>query len=1051
MTKRKSKILIVDDNPQNLYMLQVLLQGNGYEVVSATNGAEALDKARRDPPDVIISDILMPVMDGFTLCRQWMKDDRLKAIPFVFYTATYTDPRDEELALSLGAARFIVKPVEPEVFAEMVREIIKEAREGRLVAPRKPIEEEPVYLKEYSERLVKKLEDKMLQLEEANRDLKREITERVRAEEALRESEARYRSVVNDILDSSAVGLIILDSDFRVVWVNQALERCFGLRRDEIVGEDKRQLIRDRIKGIFEDPTNFAEKVLATYDDNTYIEHFECHVLPDDERQERWLEHRSQPIRTGLYLGGRIEHYYDITERKRAGEELRVSEAKYQDLYNNAPDMFVSVDAQTAEIVQCNQTLVTVLGYSKEEIIGRPVFDVYHPDCMESVKSAFQLFVETGEVHDAELQLKRKDGSKIDVSLAVSAVRDEQGEILYSRSIWRDITERKRAEEALRTSRASLLEAQRIAHLGNWDWNIEKNVLLWSDEIYRIFGLEPQEFGATYEAFLDSVHPDDRELVTNSVNEALDGKPYSIDHRIVLPDGSERAVHEQAEVYYDQAGKPIRMIGTVQDITERVRHEREQAAMVTVANALRVASTREEMLPIILEQLLILLNADGAVFEMLDPVSGELLTELGRGVWAAATGDRIPPGAGLSAQVVATGRPYLNNDARSDPRPWRPELLGDCCAVAGVPLLAQEQIIGLLWVARKSDITEEHVRLLTAVADIAANAIHRAALHEQTEKRLRRLDALRNIDIAISGSLDLRITFEVLLDQVVSQLEVDAADVLLLNPHTRTLEYGAGRGFRGTGITRTRLRLGEGYAGRAAFERRMVSIPNLPESDPDFLRAQALAGEGFVAYYGAPLLAKGQVQGVLEVFHRAPLAPDPEWLGFLDTLAGQAAIAIDNVTLFDDLQRSNVELIMAYDTTLEGWSQAMDLRDKETEGHTQRVTEMAVAMARAMGMSEAELVHVRRGGLLHDMGKLGIPDSILLKPGPLTDEEWAIMRQHPVYAYQFLSPIAYLRPAVDVPYSRIPKVIPTFCPLALRAPCDIGNRQTELVSLQKSV
>lgn len=168
---QKSKLLVVDDNPQNLYMLQVLLQGYGYAVETAANGAEALEKARRAPPDMIITDILMPVMDGFTLCREWKKDEQLKHIPFVFYTATYTDPKDEEFALSLGAERFIVKPVEPDVFVGMLREVIREAEEGRLVAPRKPVEEEIVYLKEYNEALIRKLEDKMMQLERANRRL----------------------------------------------------------------------------------------------------------------------------------------------------------------------------------------------------------------------------------------------------------------------------------------------------------------------------------------------------------------------------------------------------------------------------------------------------------------------------------------------------------------------------------------------------------------------------------------------------------------------------------------------------------------------------------------------------------------------------------------------------------------------------------------------------------------------------------------------------------------------------------------------------------------
>jgi HD-GYP domain-containing protein (c-di-GMP phosphodiesterase class II) len=248
------------------------------------------------------------------------------------------------------------------------------------------------------------------------------------------------------------------------------------------------------------------------------------------------------------------------------------------------------------------------------------------------------------------------------------------------------------------------------------------------------------------------------------------------------------------------------------------------------------------------------------------------------------------------------------------------------------------------------------------------------------------------------------------------QLGVDAVDVLLLHESTQTLEYAAGRGFRTQALRHTRLRLGEGFAGRVALERRMLNAPDLEKDRNGFLRSPYLAGEEFVAYYGAPLVAKGKVQGVLEIFHRRPLNPDRDWLAFLETLATQAAIAVENTVLFTDLQRSNVELSLAYDTTLEGWSRALDLRDKETEGHTQRVTELAVRLARAMGMGEGELVHVRRGGLLHDIGKMGISDSILLKPGQLTPAEWEMMRMHPVFAYRLLSPIAFLNPALDIPY-----------------------------------
>jgi response regulator RpfG family c-di-GMP phosphodiesterase len=284
------------------------------------------------------------------------------------------------------------------------------------------------------------------------------------------------------------------------------------------------------------------------------------------------------------------------------------------------------------------------------------------------------------------------------------------------------------------------------------------------------------------------------------------------------------------------------------------------------------------------------------------------------------------------------------------------------------------------------------------------------------ERQLARMTALRTIDLAITGSMDLSVTLNILLQQVIEQLSVDAATILVLNPHTLVLEYSVGRGFRSDKIEHLRVRMGEGPAGRAVVDRRMIYLPDFETEPAANPRAGALRDENFQSYFAVPLLAKGQVAGVLEIFHRTPLDPDAEWLNFLEALGGQAAIAIENARLFDDLQRANIDLKLAYDATLEGWSRALDLRDREKEGHTQRVTILALALAVEMGVSDSELIDIRRGAILHDIGKMAIPDRILLKDGPLSGAEWEIMRQHPVYAYQLLSPVAYLRPALHIPY-----------------------------------
>lgn len=345
-------------------------------------------------------------------------------------------------------------------------------------------------------------------------------------------------------------------------------------------------------------------------------------------------------------------------------------------------------------------------------------------------------------------------------------------------------------------------------------------------------------------------------------------------------------------------------------------------------------------------------------------------------------------------------------------------------------LVAIETYKGLVFVIAST------VLLFAAVRhELGARVRAEKQLEHEKEKatsRLERLSTLHAIDMIISSSLDLKTTLQQIVEIVVSQFRADAADVLLLDPLTQTLQYSAGMGFRTDGIQSIRLRLGEGIAGVAALEHRSIGIPDLRAKGGQD-RPTLIEEEDFIAYYAVPLLSKGQVKGVLELMHRAPLFLDEEEQKFLDSLAAQAAIAIDNASLFDDLQRSNIELTLAYDATLEGWARALELRDSVTERHTERVTKMTVRLAQLMGIGQKELVHIRRGALLHDIGKIGIPDSILKKEGPLSPEEWEIMRRHPVYAFEMLKPIAYLRPALDIPYCHHERWDGTGYPRGLKA------------------
>jgi len=516
---------------------------------------------------------------------------------------------------------------------------------------------------------------------------------------------------------------------------------------------------------------------------------------------------------------------------------------------------------------------------------------------------------------------------------------------------------------------------------------------------------------------LEFVQPDYREHVKNVLkNIQRTGEPtLFVEENFLRVDGVKIDVEVAIIPYQFQGENYIQIIA--RDITARKQHEREREAIIKVSTALRQARKRTEILNVILDQLVDLFDADGAVLALPDPKTEGYINEMGRGiVGEKMVGLHIPPGKGVCNWVITKEKPYLNNRAEQDAPFYRPELLGDSRCLVAAPLIAQEKALGSLLVVRQMEYIEQDLNLLAAIADIAANAIHRVTLHEQTEQQLQHLIALHQIDLAISSNFDLNITLNVLLRSVRDELEVDAASILLLNPIRHTLDYTAGIGFRTNNIERSRVRIGNGCAGHAAQELRTISCVEIGEGSGILVRSSLLASEEFVLHYATPLVTKGQIKGVLEVFHRQQMEPEQTWISYFETLATQAAIAIENTSLLENLQRSNTELTLAYDATIEGWSRALDLRDRETEGHTQRVAEMAWELAEKMGMSDTEKQDLRRGALLHDIGKMGVPDVILHKPGPLSEDEWEIMQQHPLYAYQMLAPIAYLKRALEIPY-----------------------------------
>ncbi|MBI5303059.1 MAG: PAS domain S-box protein [Chloroflexi bacterium] len=952
------RILYVDDYPLDRELVRDALEKEqgGFQVTEARSRADFEARLAEGDYDLVLSDFNILGFEGLQVLDA--VHARNPQVPVVIVTGTGSEEIAVE-ALKRGAADYVIKtPKHIRRLPLVIRAALEKRRLG---------------------------------------------VEHTRAAEALQESETSFRYLFTN--NPHPMWVYDLET-LAFLEVNDTAVLKYGFSRDEF--------LQMRITDIrpAEDVARLLENVRQTRPDIQFSGEWRHRLkngsLIDVEIVSHKLEFAGRPA--ALVVA------HDVTERKRAEKSRQESEERFHRLATNSPDVIYVLDLTKNQTVFFNRE--EFCGYSRSELLAPgSIFFAIHPDDLSAVRAHWHQVMQRGSAGGAsaiEYRLKRKDGDwewvQSRETILSSSAGDAPTQIIVTLTL---ITERKRAEAALRESEDRYRDLVEHSH----------DLICTHDLQGRILSVNPaaaKQLGIDADTLLkmnlrDILAPEVRDQFAEYlVAIQRDGTASGL--MLVQTSTGEKRIWEYTNTLRTEGVAAPIVRGMVSDITERKHRERELEAIANVSTALRVAQTRAAMLPILLDQLLILLNADGAAFEMLDPVSGETITELGRGIWAPVTGERIPPGKGLTAQVLATRQSYLNNDAPNDRKLFRPDLIGGCTAIAGVPLIAQEQIIGLLWIARKTAMGDGEMRLFTAIADIAANAIHRATLHEQTERQVERLAALHAIDRAIGSNIDLHITLDLLLAHVTTQLRVDAATVLLLNPHLNTLEFIAERGFRGSGITRLTLRLGEDHAGQAALERRLISIPNLKEAARPFTKAHLTAGEDFIAYLSVPLIAKGKVKGVLEVFHRALLSPDPEWMDFFETLAGQAAIAIDNAELFNGLQSANSELVLSYDATIEGWSRALDLRDKETEGHTQRVTEMTLRLARAMGLNEAELVQVRRGALLHDIGKMGIPDSILLKPGALSDEEWKVMRKHPEYAYNMLAPIEYLRHALDIPH-----------------------------------
>ncbi len=677
-------------------------------------------------------------------------------------------------------------------------------------------------------------------------------------------------------------------------------------------------------------------------------------------------------------------------ERRRLERERDRNAARFRAVVEHGSDLVFILDEGGA-ITYANVSAGQWTGISPGELVGRFLFqDLVHPDDPADILDAVkQAEAGSATLSPTEMRLRHQSGGWRFVQIRAHYHQEEPNGGAFVINA-QDVTDRREAQEQLRqivTSVQCLLwHALVIERDGEYPWEL---FIPDEEAAYRFLPIHKEPGQSYTDAWYWSKLEDDQDQMNQvSMQAILSGQPgYSQEFRCKRSDGEIRWLHEEARIERLSTGR-WRVVGVVTDVTE---HKQSQEALQASEERLRLALEAGEMGTFDAS----LVTGEETFSPQLERMNG------------------FEPGT-----YGSSGKTFRDLIHPEDSGWVNAEIERSIAERSGMSL--EFRIVrpdgSVRWQSSRGRAFYDPTGKPVRVQGVALDITERKEAEELNERQVKRLIALRTIDTAITASLDLRRTLDLVLDQVKVQQDADAASVLLLNRHSHTLEYVCGRGFRTQSFLRRQLRLGQGLAGRAARERQVFAASSLTEFAETLQFSEAFADEGFASYYAAPLVSKGQVQGVLEVFTRKPLKAEADWLDFLETLAGQAAIAIETASLFEQLERTNTDLSLAYDATIEGWSKALDLRDKETEGHTQRVTEMTVKLARSAGIAEAEIVHIRRGALLHDIGKMGIPDDILLKPGKLTDEEWVIMKKHPVFAYELLSPISFLRPALDIPY-----------------------------------
>jgi PAS domain S-box-containing protein len=539
------KILIVEDDANSRVFLERALLSQGYTVESAANGVQALEKATLSPPDLIISDIMMPEMDGFELCRRVKTDERLYTIPFVFYTATYIEQKDEKLAIALGASRFLIKPMEPEAFFNAISGIIEEHKARRLPVP----DQQPVDMPELDRMQVEALARK---LDKKVRELEKEREALLRSKLLLRQTQQEWE----DIFQGIGHPTIILDAKHNILSVNKATLKAAGAgSAEELIGRKCYEIFHNTgeppkgcplVKMLSSGKLEESEMEVEALGGVFLVS---CTPVFDEKGNIQKIIH----IAT------------DITERKRTEKSI-LAEKEFSDTALNVQlDTFFLFEPLTGKALRWNRVFSEVSGYTDEEIARMPApASYYNPEDLERAASFIQKLLKDGSGM-IELELICKDGRRVPTEYLVSVIYDDMGKPKYLVSVGRDITQRKKAEEALRKektfSETMINSLPGIFYLFDEDGHF----LRWNRNFELISGYSSEEMEKMNP--LDLFSGDEKKLLGEAIQEVFIKGDSHVEANFISKDGR-RTPYYFTGLRFTSDNRPY-LVGMGIDIAER--------------------------------------------------------------------------------------------------------------------------------------------------------------------------------------------------------------------------------------------------------------------------------------------------------------------------------------------------------------------------------------------------------------------------------------------------------------------------------------------------